>query len=652
MKQHPNQTLKPNTFNNHQKVVLDKTKKIIAGVLIFSQLAFWPGVILAQVSVPTSDSRNGNTVGGIAGEVQNIKEQTQLESGFSAYQKCLVLVQKADTAFNSAVPGASTSAVLSPTGNGALLTAMGTLDTAYNVFLDVCAYNTLILFTGTIVPFVPGLPASNVYLSTMKQQYISQMNSGIATYTKKRTDLEAKIDNANQGFWKTLLISMLLKTSKVIADTLVTKLVNNYKIANMKQYADSAATLMYDNQFIRQNFPNNQDQLMARSILENPAFRSQIQPAIFVAADAALGYNPSAMNPASPNFYGQMAAMGSPNANPYYLQTAYVGSLDQSRSASMATAQQQISQGSGYKAPVNCAGSLVQQKQIDTQAIALQKQMADRQALLTNLQQAQTANPGSVKSGDLLKATSDYNAAYNAWNSAPDAITGANGSTSTAPAIIMCEAISSPAVLVNQGIDALFKAMGGNLTQYNGSNLPAYINLITGIATQIGTSMVLGGVHAGATSAIVNENTAVAATASLAGSIPANNSANNLPNNPVIFYNSGTDTQNNTTLSWNVVTTKLTTASYATLSGPGVTSTTHQPLDGSATVSPTTPATYVLTVFDPTGKSLGNSTLAVLPYSQQSLNYNPNAPAVAGAYTQKAAILTRGPIPELNIRGQ
>ena len=115
-----------------------------------------------------------------------------------------------------------------------------------------------------------------------------------------------------------------------------------------------------------------------------------------MAANAALGYNPNAMNPASPNFYGQMAAMGSPSANPYYLQTAYVGGVDQSRASSMATAQQQISQGSGYKAPVNCAGTLVQQKQIDAQAMALQNQMANRQALLTNLQQAQAANPGSV----------------------------------------------------------------------------------------------------------------------------------------------------------------------------------------------------------------------------------------------------------------
>ena len=57
----------------------------------------------------------------------------------------------------------------------------------------------------------------------------------------------------------------------------------------------------------------------------------------------------------------------------------------------------------------------------------------------------------------------------------------------------MCEAISSPAVLVNQALTPFLPIWDGNLTQYNSSNLPAFINTITGIASQIGTSMVLGG---------------------------------------------------------------------------------------------------------------------------------------------------------------
>jgi len=630
----------------------NRITKIIAAFLLISQIAFWPGVILAQIAVPTQDTGLGNSVGGAAGVIQNTAEAKALSAAFTVYQTCLNVVQAAEQAASKANVGLSTAAVLSPTGNSTKLDAMNTLSLAYYTFLN-CDMTQYLVFNGA-GGADSGLPASSLYTSNIKQQYVSRISAGWTTYSKKSSDIDARIDNANQGFWKTLLISLLLQTSKSVADALVSKLVNNYKISNLKQYVDSAATLMYDNQFIRENFPNAQDQLMARAILTNPAFRSQIQPGIFVAANAALGYNPNAINPASPNFYGQMAAMGSPSANPYYLQTSYVGGVDQSHAAAMATAQQQISQGSGYKAPVNCAGSLTQQRQVDAQYQALQAQAQNRDALLANLTAAVQANPKSVSPGDLAKAQSDDTAAQLALVNAPQAVmSGSGNSTSTDPAIIMCEAISSPAVLVNQGIDALFNAVGGNLTQYNGSNLPAYINTITGIASQIGTSMVLGGVGAGASSALLNENKAVAATVALAAST---NSATNSSTSGVnaasnfvigIYPSSG----NNTLVNWQVLTSNLPTASYVTVTGPGA-PTGHLPLTSNITVSPTTNTSYVLTVFDATGKSLASTNMNVFvdTSSSQSFNYNPNAPAVAGAFTNRPVIETRGPVVQLSIR--
>jgi hypothetical protein len=627
--------------------MFSKTKKIIAVVLIFSQLALWPGVLLAQ-AVPTSSAGEGNNPGGVAGMLQNTAEAKVLSSTFTAYQACLKTVQLGEqTASKSNV--LSTVALLTNDGQTAQLNAMKILDNVYETYF-ACAQDQYLIFTGT-GGADSGLPASSLYTSGLKQQYVNKIDADWTTYLKKQSDLEARISNANQGFWKTFLISTLLTASKSVADTLVTKLVNNYKISNFKQYADSAATLMYDNQFIRQNFPNAEDQLMARAILNNPLLRTQIQPGIFVAANAALGFNPAAMNPSSANFYGQMAAMGSPAANPYYLQTAYVGGVDQSRSASLATAQQQISQGSGYKAPVNCAGTLNQQQQIDSQAIALQNQLANRQALLTNLQQAQAAKPGSVSNSDLLKATSDYNAALNAWNNAPDAVTSSSGSTSTDPAIIMCEAISSPAVLVNQGIDSVFKAVGGNLTQYNSNNLPSYINVIDGIVSQIADNLVLGGASAGANSALLNENKAVAATVALAAQNTSNNAIASSTSNPILFYSTGPDSQNNYALNWNVNVSQLTTASYVLISGGGnADGTTHQPVYGSITVNPTSSTNYTLTVYDPTGKIL-STTSQTVPPPQQSYNYNPNSPAVLGAYTGKPVVIEpRGPAPQLSLR--
>jgi hypothetical protein len=628
----------------------NRTSKIIAAFLLISQLAFWPAVILAQVAVPTSDTGLGNNTGGPAGVIQNTAEAKALSAAFAIYQTCLSAVQAAEQVASKANVGLSTISVLSPSGNSAQLNAMNTLSAAYYTFLN-CDMTQYLVFDGS-GGANSGLPASSLYTSNMKEQYVSRISAGWTTYSKKSSDLDARIENSNQGFWKTLLVSLLLQTSKAVADALVSKLVNNYKISNLKQYADSAATLMYDNQFIRENFPNAQDQLMARAILTNPAFRSQIQPGIFVAANAALGYNPNAINPASPNFYGQMAAMGSPSANPYYLQTAYVGGVDQSRAASMATAQQQISQGSGYKAPVNCAGSLTQQRQVDMQYQALQAQAQNRDALLANLTAA--VNSGQkVSASDLAKAQADDNAAQLALVNAPQAVMSSSGSTSTNPAIIMCEAISSPAVLVNQGIDALFNAVGGNLTQYNGSNLPAYINTITGIASQIGTSMVLGGVGAGASSALINENKAIAATAALAASTnsAANSSTSGINGSSNFVIGIYPSSGNNTLVNWQVLTSNLPTASYVTVTGPGA-PTGHLSLTGNMTVSPTTNTSYVLTVFDATGKTLGSTNMNVFvdTSSSQSFNYNPNAPTVAGAFTNRPVVATRGPVAQLSIR--
>ena len=138
---------------------------------------------------------------------------------------------------------------------------MGRVSAAYQLFLGIA--RTQLLVVNNFAPI-------NTATVTQKQQYSSQMNTAIQTYATKLDNLLARLKTAQQGFWKTLLIATLLNTSKAVADALVTKLVNNYKISNLKQYVDSAATLMYDNQFIRENFPNAQDQLMARAILENP----------------------------------------------------------------------------------------------------------------------------------------------------------------------------------------------------------------------------------------------------------------------------------------------------------------------------------------------------------------------------------------------
>jgi hypothetical protein len=614
-------------------------KKIIVSLLIFGQTAL-PFLAFAAAN-PVSITDSGSTI-----------ENTVFSAAIAPIRATNIGCANAEATYektDSAVQlGFSGLSIIG--GDAVLLTQLQAKITAYNGFIT-CRQGVL--------DALNNIPTPNSFTYAQKQQYVNQVTSAISAYKTKLETTQARYNNAKQGFWKTLVFNILIKTSKAVADTLVSKLVYNYKISNFKQYADSAATLMYDNQFIRENFPKAQDQLMARAILNNPLLRTQIQPGIFVAANAALGYNPSSLNPASPNFYGQMAAMGNPSANPYYLQTAYVGGLDQSRAASMATAQQQISQGSGYKAPVNCAGTLNQQKLIDAQAIALQNKMQDRQALLDSLTSAQQAGQ-NVPAADLAKAKADADAATTAWLSAPDAVMSSSGSTSTNPAIIMCEAISSPAVLVNQGIDSVIKAMGVNISQYSDNNLPSFMNIIGDVASQIGSSLILGGARGGATAALINENKAVSATVAVASQAAASNASANLAKGINFGINSN-GAQNSYDLSWQVITDILPTANFVTISGNGISATKIDPatkqavpnkfsLSGGVTITTTVGGAYILTAYDINGRALTAVTLTITPESQQALNNNPNSPAVAGAFTKRSAVSTRGPASQLSIR--
>ncbi len=350
---------------------------------------------------------------------------------------------------------------------------------------EIDAYGLYITCEQGVLASLNALTAPNSYTSSIKQQNITQVNASIQTYKTKKAAAQAKYNTASQDVWKALLITILLNTTKSVADQLVNKLVNNYKISNIMAYTNSLATLAYDNQFIRQNFPDAQSQMVARTILSNPAAASQLQPGIVMAANNALGYDPTTVSLSDPNFYSKMAATGYTQSNPYYLQTMAVASVDQAHASALASAQMQISQGNGYKAPVNCAGSLAQQKAIDTQNAALSAQIDNRQALLNNLTNAQAANL-QVNPNDIKKAQADLTAAQNAWNNYPDSL------PSSSPAIVMCEAVSSPAVLVNQGIDSMFNALGANVSQYNNSNLPGFLSSISSIATKIGSSLVLG----------------------------------------------------------------------------------------------------------------------------------------------------------------
>src|SRR5205085_1384414 len=114
--------------------------------------------------------------------------------------------------------------------------------------------------------------------------------------------------------------------------------------------------------------------------------------------------------------------------------------VQQAHSNSLATAQANIMQGNGYKAPANCNSSLSQQQSIDRQIKDAQLRIKDREALLAQLLNANQVNPGSVSDEDILRVKNDVTAAVTAYNQLSSSVPDKSGSA----AISICEGIASP----------------------------------------------------------------------------------------------------------------------------------------------------------------------------------------------------------------
>ncbi len=632
----------------------NKSKQFIIIGLVVGQIFLLPGLALATLSTAVGSAfgvpivNSGSVVGNTSFDVvfTPIKQ---------TYTGCSTTMRQFEITDSASQLGMSFSGILG--GDSKYALQLQKEIAAYNVYLNPPCLGGLIVALNAVV-------APDTYTSNIKEQLMSQLKADAITYQAKLVTAHNRYNVASQNIWKALLITVLINTTKSVADQLVTKLVNNYKVANVKAYTDSLATLAYDNQYIRDNFPDNQSQMMARAILVNPTLRTQIQPGILVAADNALSFNPTTLSTNDPNYYLKMASVGSAQANPYFLQTSYVSGVDQARARSLSTAQTQISQGNGYKAPVNCMGTLAQQNAIDLQTKAASDRLADRKALRDNLVNAGSkANPN-----DLKRAQDDYQIALDAWNKLPYTVAGVNSKTDSSSlsanltsgtntegtaAMVMCEAVSSPAILVNQGIDAVFKSMSDNMSQYNNNNLPGFLTSISNIATQIGSSLVLGGITG--QSSTVNEkialNQAISATAAATAQTINSNAAANLQKGIDEFDATPAGSiANGYYLKWNVLTSKISNASYVMITGAGITgSSGKQQLSGSYLVIPSMTTNYLLTVYDATGKAITTASqdISVSP----PISYNAQVPTVAGAFTNQPVMDIRGPSVIISPRG-
>jgi len=473
----------------------------------------------------------------------------------------------------------------------------------------------------------------------LRQSLIQQYTTELATIQKRLDELNVQYRNATRSLWKAVLTKTLLATTKAVAAKLVNSLSYKFKISNYLSYADAVAGNVYAAQLINSNIKDGKDQLIARSLLTDPVVQNQVQPAIFQRANTALGFNPDDLDLTDANFYQKSFQVGSGNTNAFLMQVQALDNADQIKAQSLTSAKTEISLGNGLKAPKTCDGSIAAQAAIDAEYKAVNNEIQNRTKLLQDLQNYRTVarNLTSAEAqqldADIKKAEKDFNNAGQKLNDLPKKY--------KSPVVQICKDITSPASLVNMGINEAFSSFAGKMSDYNDNNLPFFVNFISDIGTQIGTSLIFGG-NTGST--LLNESGNLAQAASLGIKFAKNEQAqSNLAKGIRFDYEKSDSFADAYTLSWDVLEVK--DADYVTIKGTGISDTQKfTKLSDSVEIRTSASNTYLLKVFDKTGKMLTSASLDLEVEAANPYLGGSSGPMVRGASISKIRIPIRGPI--------
>ncbi len=478
-------------------------------------------------------------------------------------------------------------------------------------------------------------------ISVLQAQQVQTALDGL---TKQKNTIDLRVDALNdqlniatQSLWKTILIASLLSVSKSLSTTMVNKLVNNYKINDFTKYAEAVATQVYDNEFIQNNSSGSAaDQLILRSMLTNPVAQSEIQSAVYQRASDSLGFIPSTVDSSSnnSNFYIQMANVGTAGNSPFVQQMVLADAAQRSHSQAVSTAQAEIAQSNGLKTPRTCGATLQQQKTIDASYKAANDKVQYQQKELTRLQDSRDSGL-TVKDSDIAQAQADLNTAIKQMQAVPNNSLDAKGNA----AIDICTAITSPPSLINQGINEAFKAITNNMYNYNSDNLPEFVNIISGIASQVSNSLIFGGNNSA--SKILDENLAPAAAAASYAVNFATAELQNKESNGLSITVTRTDDGSKTgsatySIKWDAK--SVDGANLTTVIGPGL------PLNTSGLISASLTGATTATV-----STTGTLTFTAVAYGvnksdvKASVSVQVNPSQVAGASIARPLESIRGP---------
>lgn len=478
---------------------------------------------------------------------------------------------------------------------------------------------------------VKDTPIATLIQGQLRQSLIQQYTTELATIQKRLDELNAQYRNATRNFWKSVLVKVLLTTTKAVAQKLVNNLTNTYKIKDFQGYADAVASQVYTTNLIRKNVPDGADQLILRSMLNNPLAVQSVMPAVRQRTDAALGFSPDEVNFDDPDFYMKMSRVGAGDTNPFAVHVAMVDEAYQLQSKGSEAAKSEIIQSNGFKTPKDCPGNIAEQQMIDQRYQAASRELQDRNKLYSELISAKNLGL-PVSDQDIAQAKQDMEQANKQLEALPKVY--------KSPVLEICRSITSPASLVDKGIDKAFNQFAKNLGDYNDNNLPFFINFISDIASGIASDLIFGG-NGGSVLLSESGNIDKALGTGLAFATSGNNSQN-LQNGVNFTYQKSSNFTDAYTLSWEVLDVK--DASYVTIQGTGISPTQKFPLSGSTEVRTSSGGAYLLKVFDSKGKQLTSGSIDLQVQQTNPYITNGSGPRVFGASVNRLATPIRGPV--------
>jgi hypothetical protein len=529
----------------------------------------------------------------------------------------------ADTAADLAVKAAETKlyacktaeeiALKSLMGTEAALTGLSLIGDGAGETVAISAkltgVNTVIDCRTVADGLLKAVPTPNLFVGQKKQRLEEENSVALQNFKKIREDLQTRASTAKQRLWKGILARVLLTTTKSVSASIVNKLTNKYKVNDVRRYADAVAGQVYTTDLIRKNAADNEEQMVLRTMLNNPLASQQVDPLIAKRADEALGYDPDKINVNDSGAWAAMARSGAADANPFFMQTAATAKAQNMSTQGQQAALSEITLGNGLKSPRTCNGSIAEQAAIDKEYAAANREIADRQKLLRELEDYKAvslAMPIKPSAEDLQRLDQDIQKASQDLAGSKQKLSSIRNKPNGA-VVEICEGIVSPASLVDKGIDKAFNQFAKNLGDYNDNNLPFFVNFISDIATGITTDLIFGG-NSG--SAIVHESRSIDKAVVSAAGLAGSNIADSLSKGIRFSYAKSGASATSYTLEWEVLDVK--NASYVTIKGTGISDATKLPLSGKYEIQTSASSTYLMKVFDSKGKQLQSTSLEIV----------------------------------------